>query len=70
MIADSGIINPCRQSRIDALKAAVDAAKGTAQTLVNALPRLESKQKMRFRTPQFAVNDAAFTALTQPGGER
>ena len=42
-IADKGgIINPADKAELDALKAAVDTAKGTAQTLVNALPDSES----------------------------
>jgi hypothetical protein len=66
-IADKGgIINPADKAELDALKAAVDTAKGTAQTLVNALPDSESASK-RCSRPSFrcidcttvpAVNDA------------
>jgi hypothetical protein len=46
-IADKGgIINPADKAELDALKAAVDTAKGTAQTLVNALPSTLNQQKM------------------------
>src|SRR5690606_41415915 len=42
-IADKGgIINPTDKAELDALKAAVDTAKGTAQGLVNALPASEA----------------------------
>jgi hypothetical protein len=37
-----GIINPADKAELDALKAAVDTAKGTAQGLVDALPDSES----------------------------
>src|SRR5690606_21051410 len=37
----NGIINPDDKAELDTLKAAVDAAKGTAQGLVNALPESE-----------------------------
>jgi hypothetical protein len=66
-IADKGgIINPADKAELDALKAAVDTAKGTAQTLVNALPDSESaKDALDLRldaltalTPVPAVNDA------------
>jgi hypothetical protein len=40
-----GIINPADKAELDALKAAVDTAKGTAQALVNALPDSESEHK-------------------------
>jgi hypothetical protein len=58
-IADKGgIINPADKAELDALKAAVDTAKGTAQTLVNALPDSESaKDALDLRLD-------AFTALT------
>jgi hypothetical protein len=48
-IADKGgIINPADKAELDALKAAVDTAKGTAQGLVDALPSDRSKlPKMR-----------------------
>ena len=36
--AKGGVINPADKAELDTLKAAVDAAKGTAQGLVNALP--------------------------------
>jgi ribonuclease HI len=60
-IADKGgIINPADKAELDALKAAVDTAKGTAQTLVNALPDSESaKDALDLRLD-------AFTALTPP----
>ena len=51
------IINPADE-RIDALKAAVDTAKGTAQTLVNALPDSESAKDAQ------DLRLDAFTALT------
>jgi hypothetical protein len=58
-IADKGgIINPADKAELDALKAAVDTAKGTAQTLVNALPASEAKQKM--------LLDLRLDALTAP----
>jgi hypothetical protein len=42
-IADKGgIINPADKAELDALKAAVDTAKGTAQGLVDALPASEA----------------------------
>jgi hypothetical protein len=37
-----GIINPADKAELDALKAAVDTAKGTAQGLVDALPASEA----------------------------
>jgi hypothetical protein len=39
-----GIINPADKAELDALKAAVDTAKGTAQGLVDALPASEAEQ--------------------------
>ena len=40
-----GVINPADKAELDTLKAAVDAAKGTAQGLVNALPESDSAAK-------------------------
>ncbi|WP_179997027.1 cadherin-like domain-containing protein, partial [Acinetobacter sp. YH16050] len=59
-----GIINPDDKAELDTLKAAVDAAKGTAQTLVNALPESESAKQTELQgrlddltTTVPAVND-------------
>ena len=55
-----GVINPADKLELDALKDLVDTAKGTAQTLVNALPDSESaKDALDLRLD-------AFTALTPP----
>uniref|UniRef100_UPI0015D41F50 GA-like domain-containing protein n=1 Tax=Acinetobacter sp. YH12094 TaxID=2601083 RepID=UPI0015D41F50 len=40
-----GVINPADKLELDALKDLVDTAKGTAQTLVNALPDSESAKQ-------------------------
>ncbi len=60
-----GIINPADKAELDALKAAVDTAKGTAQGLVNALPASEAVQQTELQgrlddlnTTVPAVNDA------------
>ncbi|MGU7763820.1 GA-like domain-containing protein, partial [Enterobacter hormaechei] len=59
-----GIINPADKAELDALKAAVDTAKGTAQGLVNALPASEAVQQTELQgrlddlnTTVPAVND-------------
>ena len=45
-----GVINPADKAELDTLKAAVDAAKGTAQGLVNALPESIGKTNRRCQT--------------------
>ncbi|WP_322872312.1 GA-like domain-containing protein, partial [Acinetobacter indicus] len=59
-----GIINPEDKAELDALKAAVDTAKGTAQGLVDALPESEAAQQTELQgrldaltTTVPAVND-------------
>jgi hypothetical protein len=55
-----GIINPADKAELDALKAAVDTAKGTAQGLVNALPSTLNKHKRCSRGRLDALTDPQF----------